>query len=96
MYLERTCKYGGIQVRYRKFKPQAYLNLSCTEVLEIAICLENHEYFVYHTLRDSNGNTRVSRSLVRCDSYGNLYFVRNKSRFYLREFEGVPKIHVIK
>jgi len=72
----------------REFKPTHYLDITSIVTLDIELVVENGESFVYGAFYDGLNmyHDRVTKSTVRTNRYGNLYFVKGRTRYYLADF----------
>ena len=72
----------------RKFHPTHYMGITRVLSLYIEIVKGNGEYFVYASYYDEvNGSfDKVTKSIVRCNSHGHTYFIKNRQRYYLADF----------
>lgn len=72
----------------REFKPTHYLDITSIVSLEIEIVIENGQSYVYGAFYDglNRYHDKVTKSVVRNNSYGHSYFVKGNQRYYLADF----------
>ena len=71
-----------------EFKPTHYLDVTSIVSLHIEIVKENGECFIYGAYYDSLDRRfdKVTKSTVRTNKFGHVYFIKSSQRYYLADF----------